>query len=127
MNNTIFLAQFWGWFFLIIAVIYLAGGKSFFNKLLEMHKSRSFVFLSGLMLMFLGLITIILHNVWIVDWKLIITLAGWASIVKGVSRMVFPEATQKATFAIFKNKIILFQIAMAVVGLLGVLLVYMSL
>lgn len=126
MNTTLFLAQFWGWFFLIIAVVYLAGGKSFLDKLLKMHKDNGFVFISGLVLLSLGLITVILHNMWVPDWTLIITLGGWASIIKGATRMAFPETTNKLTADIFKNKIMLFRISVVIVGFLGVLLIYMS-
>lgn len=126
MNTTLFLAQFWGWFFVIIAAVYLAGGKSFLDKLLKMHKDNGFVFVSGLVLLSLGLITVILHNIWAADWALIITLAGWASVIKGATRMAFPESTYKLTIDIFKNKIMLFKISVAIVGFLGVLLIYMS-
>ena len=126
MNTTIFLAQFWGWFSVIIAIVFLVKEKSFLNELLKMHEDKVFVFLSGWVILILGLITIILHNIWVADWRVIITITGWASIFKGVTRICFPEATYKLTNAIFRNKILRFRIAMVVVGLLGVLLICMS-
>jgi len=126
MDTTIFLAQFWGWFSVIAAIIYLVGGNLFLNELLKMYEDKNFVFLSGWLLMSLGLITIILHNIWVVDWRVIITLNGWASIFMGITRIGFPEATQKITAAIFRNKIIRFRVVMVIMGLLGVYLMYMS-
>ena len=126
MDTTIFLAQFWGWLSFVTAIVYLARGKSFLDELLRMHEDKGFVFLSGWVLLALGLITIILHNVWVADWRVIITITGWASILKGVTRMGFPEATYKLTYAILGNKIVRFRLAMVVVGLLGVLLICMS-
>lgn len=126
MDSTIFLAQFWGWLSVITAVVYLARGKSFLDELLRMHEDKGFVFLSGWVLLALGVITIILHNVWVADWRIIITITGWASTFKGVTRMAFPEATQKITNAILGNKIVRFRIAMVVVGLLGLWLIWMS-
>lgn len=127
MDTTIFLAQFWGWFSVITAIVYLVGGNLFLNKLLRMHKDKGFVFLSGWVLLPLGLITIILHNVWVADWRVIITINGWASILMGVTRISFPKATQKITTAIFRNKIAYFRIVMVIVGLFGVWLICMSL
>jgi hypothetical protein len=126
MNTTIFLAQFWGWLSVITAIVYLVRGKSFLDELLRMHEDKSFLFLSGWVLLALGLITIMLHNVLVADWTVIITITGWASIFKGITRMGFPEATQEVTNTIFKNKIVRFRIAMAVVGLLGLWLICMS-
>jgi len=111
----------------ITAIVYLAGGNSFLDKLLRMHEDKGFVFLSGWVLLPLGLITIILHNVWVADWRVIITITGWAVIFKGVTRIGFPKVTQKLTAAIFRNKIARFRIVMVIVGLLGVWLIYMSL
>jgi hypothetical protein len=125
-TTTIFLAQFWGWLSLITAIVYLVKGKSFLDELLKMHEEKGFVFLSGWVLLVLGLITIILHNVWIADWRIIITLTGWASVFKGITRMGFPEETSKLTYAILKDKIVRFRITMFVVGLLGVVLICMS-
>jgi hypothetical protein len=127
MDITIFLAQFWGWFSVITAIVYLVRGNSFLDKLLMMHKDKGFVFLSGWVLLPLGLITIILHNVWVADWRAIITITGWASIFMGITRIGFPKATQKLTAAIFRNKVIRFKIAMVIVGLFGAWLIYMSL
>ena len=126
MDTTIFLAQFWGWLSLITAIVYLLGGKSFLDELLKMHEKKDFVFFSGWVLLALGLITIILHNAWVADWRVIITITGWASVFKGVTRMGFPEATNKLTNAIFRDKIVRFRIAMVVVGLLGIWLICMS-
>ena len=126
MDTTIFLAQFWGWLSLITAIVYLVRGKPFLDELLKMHEDKGFVFLSGWVLLALGLVTIILHNVWIADWRVIITITGWASIFKGVTRFGFPEATNRVTNAIFRNKIARFRIAMVIVGLLGIWLICMS-
>jgi len=95
MNTTIFLAQFWGWFFVITAIAYLVRGNSFLGKLLRMHKDKSFVFLSGWVLLPLGLATIILHNVWVIDWRIVITMAGWSAVFMGVTRIGFPKITEK--------------------------------
>jgi hypothetical protein len=124
--TTVFSAQFWGWLSLITAIVYLARGNPFLDELLRMHEDKGFVFLSGWVLLAMGLITIILHNVWVADWRVIITITGWASVFKGITRMGFPERTCKLTNAIFSNKIVRFRIAMIVVGILGVLLICMS-
>jgi len=126
MDITIFLAQFWGWLMVITAIAYLMRGRLFLGELFKMREDKGFVFLLGWVLFFPGLITIILHNVWVADWRVIITISGWASIIQGVARIGFPKITQKLITAIFKNKISYFRVVMVIVGLLGVWLIYMS-
>lgn len=111
---------------MITAVVYLLGGNSFLDELLKIHKDKNFVFLSGWVLLFLGLATIISHNLWVADWRIVITIAGWVCTFKGITRIAFPEATQKITAAILKDKIARFRIVMVIVGLLGVYLICMS-
>ena len=127
MDTTIFLAQFWGWFSVIIAIVYLVSGKSFLEELLNMHKDRHFLFLSGCLLLPLALMTIILHNVWVADWEFIITIAGWACLFMAITRIGFPKVTEKMLNTAFKDKILHFRIAVVIVGILGFFLIYMSL
>jgi len=126
MDTTVFLAQFWGWVMVITAVVYLMRGRSFLNEFFKMRKDKGFVFLLGWMLFFLGLVTVILHNVWVFDWRIIITLSGWAAIIQGIARVGFPKITQKVITAVLKNKITHFRIIMVAVGLLGAWLIYVS-
>jgi len=127
MDTTIFLAQFWGWIMVVTAVVYLARGELFLREFFKMRKDKGFVFLLGWMLFFLGLATVILHNVWTLDWRVLITISGWAAIIQGVARVGFPKTTQKFITAVLKNKIVNFRIIMTIVGLLAVYLIYMSL
>jgi hypothetical protein len=38
-----------------------------------------------------GLSMVRVHNVWVADWRIIITLAGWFSVFGGVVRMLMPD------------------------------------
>jgi len=127
MDTTIFLAQFWGCLMVITAGVYLMRGESFLHEFFKMRKDKGFVFLLGWILFFLGLGTVILHNVWVFDWRVLITISGWSSIIQGIARVGFPKTTQKFITAILKNKIVNFRIIMVIVGLLGAWLIYMSL
>ena len=38
-----------------------------------------------------GLSIVNTHNVWIVDWTLIVTVFGWALVLGGASRIIAPQ------------------------------------
>ena len=52
------------------------------------------VYLNGLVLLAAGLVIVRFHNLWVVDWPLLITVLGWALLVAGAFRMYFPLAKQ---------------------------------
>jgi hypothetical protein len=52
------------------------------------------VYLNGFVLLLFGFYIIRVHNLWIKDWPVFITLSGWFFTVLGVMRMFFPEAQQ---------------------------------
>jgi len=45
--------------------------------------------------MLMGLITVILHNVWVYSWKVMITILGWSTLIKGISKIGWPEQINK--------------------------------
>ena len=125
MDITIFLAKFWGWFLVITCLIFLLRKKVLMEEVFRMAEDKSFTLISGYLAATIGLVTVILHNVWVADWPVVITFLGWLSLFKGITRLGFPETAQKSV-AFFKEKTFLIQILLVVMLLLGVWLVWMS-
>jgi hypothetical protein len=73
------------------------------------------VYLNGMILFGVGLAVVRVHNLWVRDWRVLITLAGWAVMAGGLYRMAAPRAPQApegpATYAF-----------LAVMGMIGVFL-----
>lgn len=49
---------------------------------------------NGLVLLICGVIIIKLHNIWSLNWTLLITLYGWAIFLLGTYRLFFPNLKQ---------------------------------
>ena len=43
----------------------------------------------------LGLLLVLSHNVWTTDWRVIITLVGWLTLLKGIALMLWPDRVAK--------------------------------
>lgn len=125
MGISIFLAQFWGWLLVIVGVVFLLRKKVLLEELLRLLEDKGFVLLSGWLALILGLVTVILHNLWVADWRVVITIFGWISLIKGIVRIGFPEIPQKWV-PVFKNKPALMQVLLIIYVLLGVWLIWMS-
>ena len=124
MGVESFLAKFWGWLLVIVCLIFLLRKKSL-DDMFRLVKDKGFTLLSGYLALVLGLVTVILHNVWVADWRVVVTIFGWISLIKGTSRIAFPEAVQKVVPK-FQKRPGLTQVLLLVVILLGAWLIWVS-
>jgi len=93
MEITIFLARLWGSFFIIFGLLFIITRQ--LGKTIEMTDDKSFVISTGYYTLLLGLITVILHNIWVLNWTLAITILGWSTLIKGIIKIGFPEQINK--------------------------------
>ena len=121
MEITIFLAQFWGSLFMIL------GALSVFAKLLgriiAYTEDKTITIATGYITFLLGLMTVVAHNLWVPDWRVAITILGWATLIKGILKIGFPGHVHKQA-QMFKAGQTLWG---AVIFLLGAGLFWMSL
>tara|TARA_R110002111_G_scaffold246737_1_gene309422 strand:- start:413 stop:799 length:387 start_codon:yes stop_codon:yes gene_type:complete len=92
MDNSIFLAKFWGWYLIIFFLILSLNPKrikQIFNDL----KDEKFLIIFAFMAIIIGLLNIIFHNIWELNHKLIITLLGWSSLFMGLALFILPKRT----------------------------------
>jgi hypothetical protein len=74
-------------------------------------------YLNGMMLFLSGLVILRLHNLWVPDWRVCVTLVGWMCLFGGLYRLFAPEAPQAAPNAITYG-------LMTVLLLVGIVLTY---
>jgi len=93
-NISFFLAKFWGWYLIIFFTILSFNPKRILHLLKDLQDQK-FVILISFIAIIIGLLNILSHNVWEPDWRLIITLIGWVSLIIGLSLFIFPARTSK--------------------------------
>ncbi len=121
---SIFLAKFWG-ILMVIICLELLLRRSVLDNLFKMTKDKSFMIISGYLALILGLVTVILHNIWVADWRVVITVFGWLSLIKGIARIGFPEIAQKYIKTL-ENKPVLIKTLLVITILLGAWLIWMG-
>ena len=109
----------------ILAIYLLAVGVGMFNgslntkKLLSsMEKSQGLLVVTGFMCIVIGMILIENHNIWVKDWTVIVTIAGWGSLAKGILLLASPDTMISAGKSVYKKNsqfISLFAIALGAV------------
>ena len=102
MELSLFLAK-------VIATVYLSVGvgalfnKDYYKKLDAILNNIGVMYLSGFVAIILGFIMVELHNVWVSNWTVLVTIVGWAALVKGIFILAFPEFMIKMSKSLFSG------------------------
>jgi len=91
MTLSIFFARFLG-IALVVICIGLLINRDFYREAMR-HIARQplIIIFAGLLDIFLGLFIILLHNIWALNWIVLITLLGWFFFIRGSARVLFPN------------------------------------
>lgn len=120
MEISIFFAQFLGAFFVIFGCLFFITGQ--LGKTIEMTEDKAFVISTGYITLLMGLVTVILHNLWVADWRIVITILGWSTLIKGIMKVGFPEQIHKQAQRFKKKQMV----STAFMILLGAWLLWMG-
>lgn len=119
---SIYLAKFWGWYLIIFFLILSLNPKRI-QQIIADLKDQKFVILISFMAIIIGLVNILLHNIWADDWTIIVTFIGWISLLIGLSLFIFPDRTIN-WITIINVKFL--QVLYMVLFLLGIFLLNMA-
>ena len=82
----------------VVALFYLIAGLSciiqariWIDLSKELLKKPSSLIVWSIQFLPFGLIVILGHNLWVADWRIIVTLVGWLATIKCVLYLLFPR------------------------------------
>lgn len=90
MEISLFLAKFLGIILTVAGLGALINQRYYHEVWNEFVKQPALFVLSGLLDLAGGLLIVLFHNIWIHDWRVLITLVGWFLLVRGSLRVLFP-------------------------------------
>lgn len=93
MEISIYLARFWGSLFIILGLGSVLA--KFLGRVINYTDDKSITVSTGYITFLLGLITVTLHNVWVADWRVAITILGWTTLLKGIEKIALPDRINK--------------------------------
>jgi len=97
--TTVFLGRLLGLYLIAIAVAMLASRRRALATLDEMARSGPWVLFSGMVATAAGLAIVLGHNVWTGGaLAVVVTLFGWAALLKGVSLLLVPPEQMAAAY-----------------------------
>lgn len=123
MNISKFLGKVTGIYFLIISISMLLHMDQFITHVNNLMGNASLMFVTGFFTLILGILLVVSHNIWEGSWRLIITIIGWVTLLKGVTIFLYPQFIDNITISFTQNTHIAY--ASAIIELLlSLLLLY---
>ena len=122
MDISVFLAKFWGWYLLIFFfVLSIRPGR--IKQIFEDLRDQKFALIASFLATVIGLINILLHNLWEPDWTIFITLIGWVALGVGILLFLFQQRIIERLLAV---NIKLVQVLYMLLFILGLYLLNMG-
>ena len=98
---TIYLSRFWGSLFIILGLATIGAG--FLGRVIKYTDDKTITISTGYITFLLGLATVVLHNLWVWDCRVTLTILGWMTLFKGFTKIAFPGEIHKKA-QMFKGK-----------------------
>ena len=87
----------------------------------EFLTNRGLIYLAGILTLTAGLAIVNAHNLWVSDWRVIITILGWLGIVGGLFRILLTGQVQSLGTGLASNTAIIIVGGLVTLVLGGVL------
>lgn len=91
MELSIFIARILGVIYLTVGIGLFLFRETYilaFRKILE---SPGYALLGGFMAIVGGMALVTYHNLWVNDWRVVITIIGWIALLKGAFLLMMPS------------------------------------
>lgn len=120
MEISIFLSRFWGSLFIILGLSTI--GAKFLGRVIEYTEDKTITISTGYITFLLGLATVVVHSIWVADWRVAVTILGWVTLLKGIEKIAFPNRINKIAQKFMGRQ----QFWGGVIALIGVWFFWMS-
>lgn len=92
MDVSILLARLLGTLFLAAGLGLLVNPTHYRKMLTSFLADPGLYYFSGALALVAGVAILLFHNLWVADWRVAITVIGWLSLLKGLVRLLAPQA-----------------------------------
>lgn len=116
-----YLAEIWGISIVVIALALLVKDKHIKHLFAKIENEEN-LFCWGFVTFVIGLAMVLAHNIWLQNWQVVITVLGWATLVKGLFFLFLPEKVKTLAKKIENAQFL--PIALVVAVFIGLVITY---
>ena len=92
---AIWISKFLGPIILVLSIPMIVTPTSLQETTRKILADSPLILVSGVLAMTAGLSIVNTHNVWVLNWPVIVTLFGWALVIGGAFRILAPRAVAR--------------------------------
>lgn len=123
MELSLFLAKVMGIVIAAFAVAGLVRPKIITDALRDFDHESFARLIAGCGAIVVGVAILLTHNIWVKDYRVVITLFGWTALIKGFSYLVLPKHAVTFTKNMLKTRAQM-QVFLGACLILGLYLIY---
>lgn len=124
MDKSRFLAKALGIYLLIVSLIMLSNMQHFVSMINSLIINMPLMFVTGFFTLIIGILLILSHNIWQWNWRVIITIISWLTLIEGVSLILYPQYADKDTMLFMYYNMAASYLTATIDLVLGILLCY---
>ncbi len=114
MNSSRFIARVFGLCGLSFGLTCLVTRGRLMNDMFQAMAEPSYLFSMGLMTLIIGIAMIVGHHIWDGSWRVVITVIGYLSLVKGFVILIWPKTMVSLMEGMVESGAIWVQLAFAI-------------
>ena len=122
MYDSYMLAQFFGIFFTILGIGMIFNQQHMKKMMLAVTENHAVQFVAAVVPLLLGSFIVVVHNDWVSNWSVLVSIVCWLILLGGAFRAIFPAVWIKQVKKVHDN------VPVMVIGLvllvLGLVLLY---
>ncbi len=92
MDSSKFLGKVIGIYLIIVSIAMLINMHQIIHSLHGLINDAPLMLVVGFFSLIPGILMVVSHNIWQWNWRLIITIISWSTLIKGASIIMFPNA-----------------------------------
>jgi len=121
MGTSVLLARIIGPLLLVVGIGIFINLEHYRRMLADFGHSPLQIYVSGMTALVVGLLIVAFHNVWEWRWPVIVTVLGWATVLKGAVRILAPKLVADRSERYARNTNVMMTSAIVLLVLGGVL------
>ena len=125
MDISLFLAQAFGLYFVIVGVAMLLQTSLMSDLINKFTSDRSSIVMGGFISLLIGVPLILVHNIWDGSWTVVVTVLVWITFIKGLVRVFLPDMVLEWSHSLKENQSLMKLLLLAMV-VLGIYLIFVG-
>lgn len=119
---SIFFGKFFGVYLLIMFLLFLFRKEEAHAVVKKITEDEGLLAVTGMVNLLVGVAVVVVHTIFVSDWRVLVTLLGYFMILRGVMRIAFQKNSKELLGKMVKgtNGVV----TMAVILVVGLILVY---